>query len=79
MTRTYIESDEELRRRIAQKYGMWGAFLSVVLESRGTALDDCAESIGLKRIITEVPYPPDSTNTPAITDSVGDKSPDEGH
>ena len=44
-----IETDEELRKRIAVAYGMWGAFLSVVMESSGTALDECAAHVGLER------------------------------
>lgn len=55
MNKTYRESDEDLRTRIANKYGMWGAFLSVVIESKGEALDACARSIGLERIVVEVP------------------------
>jgi hypothetical protein len=43
------ESDESLRTRIAEAYGMWGAFLSHVAESSGQALDDCAASVGLER------------------------------
>lgn len=50
-----IESDDSLRTRIANKYGMWGAFLSVVMESSGDALDDCASFLELKRIVVEVP------------------------
>jgi len=44
-----VESDEELRGRIAEKYGRWGAFLTVVIESRGAALDECAKHVGLVR------------------------------
>lgn len=44
-----VESDEELRGRIAAAYGKWGAFLSVVIESSGAALDECAKSVGLDR------------------------------
>ena len=43
------ETDESLRTRIANKYGMWGAFLSVVMGSHGRMLDDCAKHVGLKR------------------------------
>jgi len=43
------ESDESLRARIANAYGRWGAFLSVVMESHGEALDECARFVGLKR------------------------------
>lgn len=43
------ESDESLRARIANKYGMWGAFLTVVIESSGEALDACAKHVGLTR------------------------------
>lgn len=32
------ETDEELRTRIANAYGMWGAFLSHVIEARGKEL-----------------------------------------
>jgi hypothetical protein len=55
MTRTYRESDEDLRTRIANKYGMWGAFLTEVIESSGEALDACAKHVGLERIVVEVP------------------------
>lgn len=53
--RWYIEPDDQLRTRIANKYGMWGAFLSVVIESSGEALDECAKHVDLKRIVVEVP------------------------
>jgi hypothetical protein len=43
------ESDESLRARIAKAYGRWGAFLSVVIEASGEALDDCAKHVGLTR------------------------------
>ena len=43
------ESDESLRTRIANAYGRWGAFLSVVIESSGEALDECAKHVGLER------------------------------
>jgi hypothetical protein len=46
-----LETDKELRTRIANAYGMWGAFLSVVMESSGKALDDCAKHIKLERKI----------------------------
>lgn len=45
----FVETDESLRTRIANKYGMWGAFLSHVIEAKGAALDECAEHVGLKR------------------------------
>lgn len=45
-----IETDAELRTRIANAYGMWGAFLSVVIESHGTRLDECAKHVGLTRL-----------------------------
>lgn len=51
-----IETDESLRVRIDRKYGMWGAFLSIVMESQGKALDACAESIGLLRGIQGLEY-----------------------
>lgn len=44
------ETDEQLRTRIAAAYGMWGAFLSHVIESSGQALDDCARHVGLRRL-----------------------------
>ena len=47
---TVLETDEQLRTRIANKYGRWGAFLSHVIESSGTALDECAKHVGLTRI-----------------------------
>lgn len=53
--RTIRESDEDLRTRIANKYGMWGAFLSHVIESSGEALDECAKHVNLQRIVVEVP------------------------
>lgn len=52
--RTRIETDAELRTRIANAYGMWGAFLSVVMESRGVRLDECAEHVKLQRL-TDIP------------------------
>ena len=60
MTRIYRESDEDLRTRITNKYGMWGAFLTRVIESNGAALDACARHVGLERIIVEVPDEPAS-------------------
>jgi hypothetical protein len=54
----YTESDEAFRTRIANKYGMWGAFLSVVMESKGKALDDCGQHLGLTRIVVDVPHGP---------------------
>ena len=53
--RWYVEPDDQLRTRIANKYGMWGAFLTEVIESSGEALDKCAEHVDLKRIVVEVP------------------------
>lgn len=44
-----METDDELRTRIANAYGMWGAFLTAVMESSGAALDDCAAHVNLKR------------------------------
>jgi len=44
------ESDEELRVRIHKAYGMWGAYLSHVMECSGAALDDAAKHVGLKRV-----------------------------
>ena len=55
MPRIHRESDEALRTRIANKYGMWGAFLSHVIESSGPALDECAKHVGLERIVVEMP------------------------
>lgn len=43
------ETDASLRTRIAEAYGRWGAFLSVVMESSGAALDACAAHVGLER------------------------------
>ena len=43
------ETDEELRTRIANAYGKWGAFLTEVIESSGKALEECAKHVGLKR------------------------------
>ncbi len=43
------ETDAELRARIADAYGTWGAFLSLVIESSGAALDDCAKHVKLER------------------------------
>lgn len=43
------ESDAALRLRISDAYGKWGSFLSVVIESSGSALDDCAAHMNLKR------------------------------
>lgn len=47
-----VESDRDFRTRIINAYGMWGAFCSVVLESSGKALDDCAKHVGLTRLAT---------------------------
>lgn len=44
------ESDAALRGRIAVKYGMWGAFMSAVIEASGEALDELAASEGLVRL-----------------------------
>lgn len=46
---TRPETDEELYVRIANAYGMWGAFLGHAMECRGTALDECARHVGLAR------------------------------
>ena len=54
MTKVYIETDENYRARIANTYGMWGAFLTEVIESSGTALDECGDSIGVKRLRLDV-------------------------
>lgn len=43
------------RTRIANKYGMWVAFLSHVIESSGAALDECAHQVGLERIVVPIP------------------------
>lgn len=43
------ETDGSLRTRIFNAYGMWGAFLTAVLESSGQHLDDCAKHTGLTR------------------------------
>lgn len=45
-----VETDDQLRTRIVNKYGMWGAFLSHVMESKGEALDECAKHVGLERL-----------------------------
>lgn len=52
-----LETDEELRARIADAYGMWGSFLSMVMESSGKALDDCAAQMKLERRIVEDDHP----------------------
>jgi hypothetical protein len=44
-----METDRELRTRILNTYGMWGAFCTMVLESKGAALDACADYVGLRR------------------------------
>jgi hypothetical protein len=44
------ESDEDLRVRIINAYGMWGAFCTVVLESSGDVLDELAATVGVERI-----------------------------
>jgi hypothetical protein len=43
------EPDDSLRARIAAAYGMWGAFLTEVIESRGRTLDACAAFVGVER------------------------------
>lgn len=43
------ETDEELRGRIMNAYGKWGAFGTVVIESSGAALDECAKYVKLER------------------------------
>jgi hypothetical protein len=48
-----LETDGELYLRINKAYGMWGAFLSHVLEARGEALDECAALVKLKREMVE--------------------------
>lgn len=53
--RWYVEPDDALRTRIANKYGMWGGFLAKVNGSSGEALDKCADYVDLKRIVVEVP------------------------
>jgi len=45
-----METDEEFRTRIANAYGMWGAFLSHVMECSGKALDEAAEHVKLTRL-----------------------------
>lgn len=45
----FTETDESLRARIINAYGMWGAFCSEVLESSGHALDEIAKHVGLTR------------------------------
>lgn len=47
------ETDDELRTRIANAYGMWGGFLTAVAESSGKALDACAAHVELERRIVE--------------------------
>lgn len=62
-----MESDEDLRGRIAEKYGMWGAFLSTVIESSGPALDECAAYMGLTRrgpLWSPYPEPRDGVHVP---------------
>jgi hypothetical protein len=44
-----VETDESLRTRIANAYGMWGAFLSHVIECSGKRLDECAKHVGVER------------------------------
>lgn len=46
---TARESDEDFRVRIISAYGLWGAFLTAVMEASGKALDDCGEAVGLVR------------------------------
>ncbi len=41
------ETDDELRARIINTYGKWGAFCSLVLEADGVGLDELAEHIKL--------------------------------
>ena len=48
------ETDEAFRTRIANAYGMWGAFLSHVMECSGKALDDAAKHVGLVRLGIDV-------------------------
>jgi hypothetical protein len=52
-TQPVMETDEAFRTRIANKYGMWGAFLSVVMESKGKALDECGKHVELERLRAE--------------------------
>jgi len=49
------ETDEALRTRIAEAYGMWGAFLSHVIECSGEALDDAAKHVNLTRLGADEP------------------------
>lgn len=49
VTAQVTESDEDLRVRIINAYGMWGAFCTVVLESKGSTLDEMAEYVGIER------------------------------
>lgn len=44
-----LETDEELFARIANAYGMWGAFLGHAMECRGVRLDECAAHVKLNR------------------------------
>jgi hypothetical protein len=44
-----METDAELLTRIANAYGMWGAFLGHAMECRGEALDECAKHVKLER------------------------------
>lgn len=48
-----LETDEELRARCLEAYGMWGAFASIVLGARGATLDKCADHLKLARRIVE--------------------------
>lgn len=47
------ETDEAFRTRIAEKYGMWGAYLSHVIECSGEALDEAAKHVKLTRLNTQ--------------------------
>lgn len=43
------ETDEELRGRIAEAYGMWGSLMSHALEAQGEALEELASYFDLTR------------------------------
>lgn len=46
-----LETDEAFRTRIANKYGMWGSYLSHVIECSGASLDEAAKHVELERLV----------------------------
>lgn len=58
-----MESDELLRQRMYESYG-WGAFMGVALETKGRALDNMADMIGLRRKFIVIP--PESDWSPYV-------------